>query len=166
MLESFIKGINQLEAKMRYFELVATIFLIIFVVLLVLSQVLARNLFFFTFEHFDSISRLLAFDAAMLGAIFATRNSKHLNIDNLINFFKSPKKIYIRLIILLWCLFMTGALFLLSVELVLSAYNFNDRYLGTYPLWLIQLILPYVFLSMFVSNLALLINDIAMKMRT
>jgi TRAP-type C4-dicarboxylate transport system permease small subunit len=161
MIQPFIHLISILDAKLRKFEQITTICMIFLVVLLVLSQVISRNIFYFTFEHFDSVSRLLAFDVALLGAIFATRKNKHLNMDTFNSLIKGRAHVYLRVIVLFWSLIMTILLLALSIGLVLSAYEYGDTYLGIYSLWIIQLILPYVFFSMFISNLHLLACEIS-----
>jgi TRAP-type C4-dicarboxylate transport system permease small subunit len=161
MIQPFIHLISILDTKLRRFEQIATILMIFLVVLLVISQVISRNIFYFTFERFDPISRLLAFDVALLGAIFATRKNKHLCMDTINNLFKGYASIYVRVIVFSWSLVMIGLLLVLSIGLVLSSYEYGDTYLGLYSLWIVQIILPYVFFSMFVSNLRLLAYEIA-----
>jgi TRAP-type C4-dicarboxylate transport system permease small subunit len=128
-----------------WFENAALILLLALMVLLAGAQIVSRNLLDLSLVGVDQLLRLLVLWVALLGAVAASREGRHIRVDVLARWL--PPRLHA------WADALTD-LFTSSVCLVLAwqAVRFvavertsGEIAFGTLPVWVAQLILPAAF---------------------
>lgn len=109
------------------------------------TQILFRNLLDLSFLGVDQLLRLLVLWVAMLGAVAASRNDKHINVDMLSRFLPPRLRAGARI---LTDLFTIGICVLLTwhaARFVADERAANITAFGSLPMWMAELILPAAF---------------------
>ncbi|MEE8463634.1 MAG: TRAP transporter small permease [Gammaproteobacteria bacterium] len=114
-------------------------------ILLASTQILLRNFLNSGITIGDELLRILVLWLAMLGALAASRDQRHIAIDALTRHL-SPRlgmlaALFVSVFVALVCGFICHASFLL----VKDAYTYHDTVLGGQPAWVYQSILPIGF---------------------
>ncbi len=114
-------------------------------ILLAGAQIVLRNFFSMGFTWADGLVRLMVLWLAMLGAVAASREGRHIAIDLAGRFL--PRGLA-RIIACATCTFaalVSGALAWYSWSFVEDSREFGDRLLNDLPAWPFQAILPIGF---------------------
>lgn len=114
-------------------------------ILLAGLQILLRNFVGAGFSWADEALRLMVLWIAMIGAVAASREYRHISIDILSRFVPPTARLWSALIIDLFTAGVSFALCWSSYEFVAQAFEFNDRLLGDLPAWPFQAVLPVAF---------------------
>lgn len=114
-------------------------------ILLAGLQILLRNFVGAGFSWADEALRLMVLWIAMIGAVAASREYRHISIDILSRFVPPTARLWSALIIDLFTAGVSFALCWSSYEFVAQAFQFNDRLLGDLPAWPFQAVLPVAF---------------------
>lgn len=116
--------------------------------LLALSQIIARNIFDAGFIWADDAIKVLVLWVAMLGALYATKQAKHINIDIASKFLPKNAEQWLKRslylctsVICLTAAYFSWQFILLEIEDPLVAFL-------NVPTWVCELIIPVVFLGM------------------
>lgn len=113
--------------------------------LLATSQIVLRNFFSAGIPWADSLVRVLVLWLALIGAIAASRDNKHIGIDVVVRSLPTAARHIVGGVI---CLFTAGiAAFFAwhSWRLVQDSREFGDVLVNGWPAWIMQLILPIGF---------------------
>ena len=118
------------------------------VLVLAASQILLRNIFDISLFWAEPLMRAMVLWLALLGALVAGRDGKHISIDLLSHVLPTEIKIYLnslaQLIAGVICSFLSyHALVLVELE-----YEYSSGEVAGIPIWCVQLILPFGFLLM------------------
>lgn len=113
--------------------------------LLASSQILLRDVFSTALVWSDGAVRLLVLWLAMLGAVAASREHKHIAIDLAGRLLPGRLKRPVGLIVALFTAVVTGSLAWFSWRFVSDSREFGDTLLGSWPAWIPQSILPIGF---------------------
>ncbi len=114
-------------------------------ILLAGLQILLRNFGGVGFSWADEALRLMVLWIAMIGAVAASREYRHISIDILSRFVPPTLRLWSALIVDLFTAGVSFALCWSSYEFVAQAFQFNDRLLGDLPAWPFQAVLPVAF---------------------
>lgn len=114
-------------------------------ILLAGLQILLRNFVGAGFSWADEALRLMVLWIAMIGAVAASREYRHISIDVLSRFVPPTARLWSALIVDLFTAGVSFALCWSSSEFVAQAFQFNDRLLGDLPAWPFQAVLPVAF---------------------
>lgn len=114
-------------------------------ILLAGLQILLRNFGGVGFSWADEALRLMVLWIAMMGAVAASRDYRHISIDILSRFVPPTARLWSALIVDLFTAGVSFALCWSSYEFVAQAFQFNDRLLGDLPAWPFQAVLPVAF---------------------
>lgn len=114
-------------------------------ILLAGLQILLRNFVGAGFSWADEALRLMVLWTAMIGAVAASREYRHISIDILSRFMPPTARLWSTLIVDLFTAGVSFALCWFSYEFVAEAFEFDDRLLGDLPAWPFQAILPVAF---------------------
>lgn len=110
------------------------------------TQIVQRNFFDGGLAWADEALRILVLWLALLGAVAASRDDRHISIDLLSKLL--PPRLY-RGVAAVVDLFCTGVCLILAWNawlFVAESREFGDQLLGGLPAWIFQLILPIAFL--------------------
>ncbi len=122
--------------------LIAALFVMLGMALL---QIIMRNFFDSGFLWVESFLRILVLWVAMLGAMVATRERNHINIDLISRFLKSELTIWLQPLTHLFSSLICAVCAWYAVGYV--QYEFEDRTVafGFVPVWVCQSIIPFGF---------------------
>lgn len=123
-------------------------------------QILFRNLLDMSILGVDQLLRLLVLWIALLGAVAASREGKHIRMDVLSRWLPGRVRASTQV---LTDLFTIGACLLLAwhaVRFVQSERAANEMVFGALPMWLAQLILPAAFALIALRYLLLLVHHV------
>ncbi len=118
--------------------------LVLAMVVLAGAQILLRNLFETGFAWADPLLRAMVLWAAMLGALAAARDDKHIGLDLLTHFLHGPAKRIARAIALLFAAAICAAMAWFGWNLVQVDFGGSTAIAGI-PGWVIEAILPFGF---------------------
>mgnify|MGYP001156996028 CR=1 FL=1 len=138
MIAKVLRVLHQLE------DLILVVALLT-MLLLAIMQIVMRNFFDGGFLSAESFVRILVLWIAMLGALVATREDNHINIDALTRFLPEIWRKVVSLINNVVAGAICFAVAYYAFELV--GYEYEDRTIafGDVPTWLCQSILPFGF---------------------
>lgn len=115
--------------------------LVLAMVLLAGAQIVLRNFFETGFEWADPLLRAMVLWAAMLGALAAARDDKHIGLDLLTHFLHGRVRRVVRVIALLFAAAMCAAMAWYGANLVELDFGGGAPVAGI-PAWTVESILP------------------------
>lgn len=121
-----------------------------FLALVVLAglQILLRNVFDSGLAWIDPVLRILVLWVAMLGAVAASRDNRHINIDVLSRLLPDDWLAWTRRITALVTAVICALLAWHTFRFVRDEYSYSDMEVAGVPVWLWQSILPLGFALM------------------
>lgn len=109
------------------------------------GQILSRNLLGTGFSDADPFARLMVLWVAMLGAVVAARNDKHINVDVMSRLLSGPNqrrlKTFIHLLSSAVCLLIAYT----ALQFVVEEYGAGATVFAKIPGWLAQSVIPFGF---------------------
>ena len=119
--------------------------LVLAMVLLAGAQILLRNLFGTGIDWGDPLLRAMVLWAAMLGALAAARDDKHIGLDLITHFVHGRMKRVFRFIALVFAALVSAAMAWYGASLVMLDYTSATIAFARVPSWCIEMILPIGF---------------------
>ena len=139
---------QSLSAPSRWLERIengAIAVLVLAMVLLAGAQIVLRNLFGTGIEWGDPLLRALVLWTAMLGALAAARDDKHIGLDLVTHFVHGRARRVMRFIALLFAAGISAAMAWYGANLVMLDYATGTPAFAHVPSWCVELILPIGF---------------------
>jgi TRAP-type C4-dicarboxylate transport system permease small subunit len=135
----------RIEAAGRWLEDAVLVTLFAGLTLVAVAQIVLRNLGFAGFVWGDGLVRIGVLWVALLGAVAASRDQKHIAIDLARRLL--PARLWHPLAVLvdLFTATVCGFVAYYSWTFVRDSRAFGDTLLGDWPAWVFQLILPLGF---------------------
>ncbi len=146
---------ERVATVVRFLEDGLLIVLLVAMVGLALYQIVARNFFSSGLLWGDGLLRVMVLWVGMLGALAATREDRHINVDVLSRFLPPRSKAGARVVTDLFTTLVTAALSWYAGRLVLSDRAAGSLAFATVPIWVCELVLPVAFALIAVRFLAL-----------
>jgi len=122
--------------------------LVILLALMIASssgQILLRNVFSSGMSDADPFARIMVLWVAMIGAVVAARNDKHINVDVLSRLLSSSNQRRVQTAIHVLsaavCLLITYT----SLQFVIAEFDAGSRAFASVPAWLAQSVIPLGF---------------------
>lgn len=109
------------------------------------AQILLRNLFSVSFSWADGLIRLAVLWLAVIGAVAASRDGKHISIKLAERLLPAVWWRPVAAVIDLFAACVCGALAWYAWTFVSLSREFGDLLLGSWPAWMLQAILPVGF---------------------
>ncbi|MET0230912.1 MAG: TRAP transporter small permease [Rhodanobacteraceae bacterium] len=135
---------SRLEHTIERIETAIIAVLVLAMVVLAGAQILLRNLFETGFAWADPLLRAMVLWTAMLGALAAARDDKHIGLDLLTHFLHGRTRRIVRTIALLFAAAICAAMAWYGGKLVAVDLD-GGAPVGAIPGWVIELILPVGF---------------------
>lgn len=109
------------------------------------GQILLRNVFDSGFSNVEPFVRMLVLWVAMAGAIVASRQDKHINIDIASRFMPPSMKHRVRAVIHFLSALICLVIAVTSLQFVIAEYRAESVVFAALPAWLAQSIIPFGF---------------------
>lgn len=137
--------LNTIERIGRLIENLALVVILSGMILLASGQILLRNVFSGGFAWADEALRLMVLWVAMLGAVVASREDRHISIDVLARVLPDVIKRWTIALVNAFTAAVSYTLAWFSWEFVAESRKYEDQLLNDLPAWLFQSILPVAF---------------------
>jgi len=137
--------LSRLERAGRTAEDAVLVLMLTSMILLAAGQIVLRNFFDIGFIWSDEALRLMVLWLAVAGAVAASRNDKHINIDVLDRFLRGRWKAAKDFLVHGFTAAVCGIVTWQSTLFVRTSHEFGDVLLGGIPAWLLQIVLPVGF---------------------
>jgi TRAP-type C4-dicarboxylate transport system permease small subunit len=129
----------------RFVENISLVLVLSAMIILAAAQIVMRNMFETGLSWGDEALRIMVLWIAMLGAVAATRERRHIVIDVLSRMLPDNFKLWAAFVVDSFSAVVTGALAWYAAEFVIDSKQYGDLLLNDLPAWLFQLILPISF---------------------
>ncbi|MGI9343841.1 MAG: TRAP transporter small permease [Gammaproteobacteria bacterium] len=127
-------------------ETTALVAVLTAMILLASAQIVMRNFFATGFAWADEALRLMVLWVAMLGAVAASRDNRHIAIDVMSRILPAGPRVVAALVVHVFTASVSFMLAWYSWQFVAESREFEDRLLNDLPAWWFQSILPVGFL--------------------
>lgn len=122
------------------------------------AQIVFRNLLDVSILGVDQLLRLLVLWVAMLGAVAASREAKHIGVDVISRWLPARTRAGVRVLTDLFTITVCVLLAWHAMRFVESERLSNEMAFGALPVWMAQIILPVAFSLIALRYLLLLIH--------
>jgi len=144
-MSRFESIIGRLEKAGRAGEDAILVLILTTMILLAASQIFLRNFMDIGVIWGDELLRMLVLWIAVAGAVAASRDDKHINIDVLNRFLPERFSLVVKVILHLFTALVCGVVAWHSLAFVQMSREFEDVLLGSVPAWILQAVLPVGF---------------------
>lgn len=144
-MSRFQSIIGRLEKAGRAGEDAILVLILTTMILLAASQIFLRNVMDIGVIWGDEMLRMLVLWIAVAGAVAASRDDKHINIDVLNRFLPDRIALAVKVLLHLFTALVCGAVAWHSLAFVQMSREFEDVLLGNVPAWVLQAVLPVGF---------------------
>lgn len=124
------------------------LFFLLIAILLACAQILLRNFFDSGIFWADSALRVLVLWIGMIGAMFASRNNKHIRIDILSHYLPHNIRSNLWRITEMLTAIVCGIVAYYSIEFIKLEYEDGIIAFANVPVWLCEIIIPIAFIIM------------------
>ncbi len=114
-------------------------------IVLAVGQVLLRNLFGVGFPWSDPMTRLLVLWVGLMGAMVASRNDKHINMDVISRYLPNKMRRVTQMLTGLFTATVCAVVALNAGRFVYLDYTDGLLAFGALPAWIAELIVPFGF---------------------
>ncbi len=111
-------------------------------ILVAAAQILLRNFFDMGLSWGDQTLRILVLWVALMGAVAASRENKHISIDVLLRFLSSRGQVASQVVVGLFSSFVCGVVAFYAGRFVYLDYEAGAKVYGSFPVWIVEIILP------------------------
>lgn len=138
-------ALGRLLRVITWVENLALIALLALMIGLAGTQILLRNVFDSGMVGVDQVLRLLVLWVALLGAVTASRDEKHINLDVVSRWLPARARAVSHTITSLFTLIVCVVLAWHAARFVLDERASGTVAFGSFPVWIAELILPAAF---------------------
>ncbi len=111
-------------------------------ILVAAAQILLRNVFDIGLSWGDQTLRILVLWVALMGAVAASRENKHINIDVLLRFLSRRGRAMSQVAVGLFTAFVCGVVAFYAGRFVYLDYEAGVKVFESFPAWIVEIILP------------------------
>ncbi|WP_455210966.1 TRAP transporter small permease [Kaarinaea lacus] len=126
--------------------------LLVVMILLASAQIVFRNVFEISIVWADPLLRIMVLWVALIGALAASRENKHITIDLLTRVMNEKARQITRLFTSLFTAVVTGLIAYHSARFLVMEYETQNLVLGI-PAWIFEAIIPAAFALMAIRYL-------------
>jgi len=137
--------LKTLEKIGRFLEDATLVVMLCVLIGLAATQIFLRNVMDTGFVWADELLRLLVLWLALMGAVAASRDDKHIRIDVLSRFLSRKWKLAATALLDLFTALICSVIAWHAAGFVMEAREYEDTLLGGLPAWPFQSILPIAF---------------------
>ena len=150
---SHLKKAHQLLLKI---EDTILVIMLLAMISLAVFQIVLRNVFDSGIVWTDQLVRVLVLWIGLFGAMTASREGKHINIDLVTRYLTSDmKRTVAQLIVNLFTASVCGVMSYYSIQFVKMEYEFGAKAFAQVPSWICESIIPFAFVVITVRYVVL-----------
>ncbi len=116
--------------------------LLALMILVAAAQIFLRNFFDMGLAWGDQTLRVLVLWVGLMGAVVASRENKHINIELVLRFLSPSGKVVSQVIIGLFTALVSAVVAFQAGRFVYLDYDSGTMAFGNVPVWIVELILP------------------------
>lgn len=139
------RWLSQADQFGRWFENALLSLLLAGLIVLAGAQILLRDAFSIGLSWADGAIRLAVLWLAVLGAVAAARDDRHITINFLGNLLPAPLQRPVSVLVDAFAAAVAGLLAWYSWDFVHDSAQFGDTLLNNWPAWIFQAVLPLAF---------------------
>lgn len=124
------------------------------------AQIVFRNLLDTSILGVDQLLRLLVLWVAMLGAVAASREAKHIGVDVISRWLPARTRAGVRVLTDLFTITVCVLLAWHALRFIESERHSHEMAFGALPVWMAQIILPVAFALIALRYLLLMIHHV------
>ena len=143
-----VSSLRKLDQLLRHFEDGVLAVLLGGMILLATLQIGLRNLADTGFIWADPVLRIMVLWLGLVGAVAATRDDRHINIDLLSRFATGRWRAATKVLTDLFAAFICGVVTWNSYEFVVGEAEYGLTGIADVPVWIFQSIIPAAFALM------------------
>ncbi len=151
-----------LGKRLLQIEAILLVSTFLFILLIAVLQIVLRNFFDMGIIWADTFLRIAVLWLGMMGALFASRNNKHINMNLGLKYLSGKRLRYVKAIVHLFTALICFVVAWYGVNLVLMEYEDAGIAFASIPIWVSVSIIPIGFTIMalrYFSLFVLLIVD-------
>ncbi len=120
--------------------------LLLLMITMAVLQIFLRNLFHTGIVWSDILVRILVLWVGLAGAMVASRQGNHINIDIMDRFLPERAKVVVNFVVELFTAFICAVVAYYSLQFVQMEFADGDMAFAKVPAWLCEAIIPFAFL--------------------
>ena len=120
--------------------------LVVVMILMAVAQIIMRNFFDYGLVWADSFVRILVLWIGLVGAMVASREGRHINIDVISRFLPARIKAFSGAVVELATAVICGLLVYYSLTFLKMEFDYGEQAFAAVPAWVCQTIIPVGFL--------------------
>ena len=133
--------------------------LLLLMIVMAVLQIFLRDLFATGIVWSDVLVRTLVLWVGLVGAMVASRQGRHINIDIMDRYLSGRAKIVVRSVVELFTAMICFIAAYYSLRFVQMEFSFGGRAFAKIPSWLCESIIPFGFMVMAVRYVLLSVNN-------
>ncbi len=150
-----LKALNSARAALLKLEDYILIGMLFTAIVLAILQIFLRNFFDSGVVWGDVLLRIIVLWIGMFGAMYASRNNEHLNIEIGLKYLSAKAKPYVQAIVFLFTALVCGIVAWYSVGFIIIEYQDGAFAFAKVPVWVAEVIIPIAFINISLRYLIL-----------
>ncbi|THB80582.1 MAG: TRAP transporter small permease [Desulfobacteraceae bacterium] len=134
--------------------------LVLVMIVVAVAQIVLRNLFDSGLMWGDPLVRVLVLWVGLLGAMTASRADNHIRIDVITRYLPVLARRFTGIVIKLLTAVVCGSMAWISTKFIILEMEFPAKAFGSIPVWVCELVIPFVFFIISVRYLLMTLQDI------
>ena len=120
--------------------------LLLLMIVLSVLQIFLRNFFGSGIVWSEVLVRVLVLWVGLIGAMVASRQGNHINIDIMNRYLSGRAKVVVRFVVELFTAFICLIVAYYSLQFVQSEFAYGGESFAKVPIWLCESIIPFAFM--------------------
>jgi len=147
------KTLISVRATLLKIEDLILVGMLLVAILLAVLQIFLRNYFHSGLVWGDVLLRIIVLWIGMFGAMYASRNNEHINIELGLKHLSAAAKPYVQAIVFIFTATVCALVAWYSVGFVISEYHQGEMAFAKVPVWVTEAVIPFAFIVIAVRYL-------------
>ncbi len=142
-----LRTLNSVRTGLLKLEDYILIGMLFTAIVLAVLQIFLRNFFDSGIVWGDVLLRIIVLWIGMFGAMYASRNNEHINIEIGLKYLSAKVKPYVQAVVFLFTAIVCGLVAWYSVGFVFIEYQDGAMAFSKVPVWVTEVIIPIAFIN-------------------
>ena len=138
--------LKRLQDLVSFLESTALLLLLLAIISLAVADIFMRNFFDSGISLAQPVVRILVLWIGLLGALYATRDNKHITVDVLARLLPPKARLITRSAASLFAASVCMMVAWHGFRFVHDSFTYGDTVLGNVPAWIVQVVIPASFM--------------------